>query len=176
MNYDQYGQSWTTCNELFEMLYQNPKLELDRFLLKAEQESWNVTQYNDAVAGLYVDFPKLKTAKTFDIPVDEFDQQQQNNWYLPEEYKTIDIASLVLNQCNGEAELQRCGEELILYQERDAFMLLRYMKYLVDTMRKNGIIWGVGRGSSVSSFVLYKLGVHRINSLYYDLDHREFLK
>ena len=50
------------------------------------------------------------------------------------------------------------------------------MKYLVDTLRKNKIVWGVGRGSSVASYVLYLLGVHRINSIYYELDIAEFLK
>jgi DNA polymerase III alpha subunit len=43
-------------------------------------------------------------------------------------------------------------------------------------MRTNHIIWGVGRGSSVASHVLYKLGVHRINSLHYNLDIQEFLR
>jgi DNA polymerase III alpha subunit len=78
--------------------------------------------------------------------------------------------------CGNEAELQRCGAELLLYQEREMFDLLRYLKYLVDTMKENNIVWGVGRGSSVASHVLYKLGVHRINSLYYNLDITEFLR
>lgn len=63
-----------------------------------------------------------------------------------------------------------------MYQDRDAFDLLRYLKYLVDTMRANNVVWGVGRGSSVASFVLYLIGVHKINSLSYDLDPTEFLK
>ena len=54
--------------------------------------------------------------------------------------------------------------------------LLYYLKYLIDTMRKNNIIWGVGRGSSVSSYVLYLLGVHKVNSLKYHLDIKEFIK
>jgi DNA polymerase III alpha subunit len=54
--------------------------------------------------------------------------------------------------------------------------LLRYLKYFVDTMRANNVLWGLGRGSSVSSYVLYLLGVHKINSMFYDLDIREFLK
>jgi DNA polymerase-3 subunit alpha len=95
---------------------------------------------------------------------------------MPDEYRSLDIAEWILDQCSTDAELQRCGEELLLYQERDAFDLLRYMKYLVDTMRAQKVLWGVGRGSSVASFVLYKIGVHRINSMYYDLDPREFLK
>jgi DNA polymerase III alpha subunit len=43
-------------------------------------------------------------------------------------------------------------------------------------MTENQLIWGVGRGSSVASFVLYKLKVHRINSMYYELDPAEFLR
>ena len=95
---------------------------------------------------------------------------------MPTEYKELDIAKFVLDQCTNEAELQRAGEELLKFQERNMFVLLQYLKYLVDTMRSNNIVWGVGRGSSVASFVLFLLEVHRINSLYYDLSIDEFLK
>ena len=95
---------------------------------------------------------------------------------MPTSYQELDIAKYVLDLCNTEEELQRVGEELLLFQERDLFDLLRYMKYLVDIMRNNNIVWGVGRGSSVSSFVLYLIGIHKINSLYYDLSIDEFLK
>lgn len=108
--------------------------------------------------------------------VPEFHQQQQQNWHMPKEYKTLDIAEHVLGLCETQEQLQRCGQELLLYQERDLFDLLRYLKYLVDVMNENKIIWGVGRGSSVSSYVLYKLGVHRIDSMYYNLDISEFLR
>jgi len=107
---------------------------------------------------------------------EEWDHRCQANWYMPDEYKQLDIAEHVLSLCNTDAELQRCGQELMLFQERDLFNLLRYLKYLVDVMRKNRLIWGVGRGSSVASYVLYKLGVHRIDSLYYELDPAEFLR
>jgi DNA polymerase III alpha subunit len=56
------------------------------------------------------------------------------------------------------------------------FDLLRYLKYLVDTLKSNNMIWGVGRGSSVASYVLYLLGVHKIDSMFYDLDITEFLR
>ena len=91
-------------------------------------------------------------------------------------YKQLDIAEYVLALCQTDIELQRCGQELLLFQERGLFDLLRYLKYLVDTMKQNNLIWGVGRGSSVASYVLYKLGVHRIDSLHYDLDPGEFLR
>lgn len=111
-----------------------------------------------------------------DISTEEFDHQNQSRWFMPEEYLKLDIAEHILNLCKTDAELQRCGQELMLFQERNLFNLLRYLKYLVDLMTQHKLIWGVGRGSSVSSYVLYKLGVHRIDSLFYELDPAEFLR
>jgi DNA polymerase III alpha subunit len=108
--------------------------------------------------------------------VEDYDEEQQRIWHMPQFYKELDIAKYVLDKCSNEAELQRVGQELLLYHERDLFDLLRYLVYLVDTMRQHRIIWGVGRGSSIASYVLYILGVHRINSLVYDLDIGEFFK
>jgi DNA polymerase III alpha subunit len=82
----------------------------------------------------------------------------------------------VLSLCKTEQQLQRVGKELLMYQERNMFDLLRYLKFLVDTLKSKNIIWGVGRGSSVASYVLYLLEVHRIDSMHYDLDPGEFLR
>jgi hypothetical protein len=108
--------------------------------------------------------------------LEDFDRRLQQSWHMPQEYKDMDIAQHILELCKTDAELQRCGQELLLYQERDLFNLLRFLKYLVDTMKENQVIWGVGRGSSVASYVLYKLEVHRIDSMFYDLDPHEFLR
>ena len=110
------------------------------------------------------------------LSVDEYDMMNQRNWLMPDEYKQMDIAKHVIDLCKTQPEIQRAGEELLMFQERNLFNLLKYLKYLVDTMRANNIIWGVGRGSSVASYVLYLLGVHRIDSMYYDLDPGEFLR
>ena len=110
------------------------------------------------------------------ISVDEYDLMNQHNWLMPEEYKQIDIAQHVIDCCKTDAEIQRAGEELLMFQQRNLFNLLKYLRYLVDTMKTNNIIWGVGRGSSVASYVLYLLGVHRVDSMYYDLDPKEFLR
>jgi hypothetical protein len=108
--------------------------------------------------------------------IEEFDCRLQRTWHMPENYKKLDIAQHILDLCTTDAELQRCGHELLLYQERNLFDLLRFLKYLVDTMTEYQVIWGVGRGSSVASYVLYKLDVHRIDSMFYELDVEEFLR
>lgn len=120
--------------------------------------------------------PKIKQYVPETVSIEQWDQKNQQNWYMPEKYRNLDIAEWVLNQCETDEERQRVGQELLLYLERDLFLLLQYLKYLVDTMREHGIVWGVGRGSSVSSYVLYLIGVHKINSIYYDLDINEFLR
>ena len=121
----------------------------------------------------FVDYNEVAKDK---LSVEEWDHRNQSEWFMPEEYKQLDIAKLVLDLCKTDAELQRVGEELLLYQERNLFNLLRYLKYLVDVMRENRLIWGVGRGSSVSSYVLYLLGIHRVNSMFYELEPTEFLR
>jgi hypothetical protein len=110
------------------------------------------------------------------VSVPDWDSVRQQRWHMPELYADMDIAAHVLGLCTTDAELQRAGHELMLYQERGLFDLLKYLKYLVDVMTENHVIWGVGRGSSVASYVLYLLGVHRIDSMFYDLDVGEFLR
>lgn len=120
--------------------------------------------------------PDFSSQRFHNCSVPEFHKQCQSSWHMPEEYQVLDIAAHVLALCKNETELQRCGAELLLFQEHNLFELLKYLKYLVDVMTKNHVIWGVGRGSSVASYVLYKLGVHRVDSIYYNLDIQEFLR
>jgi DNA polymerase III alpha subunit len=170
MKYDQYGQTYTTSNELCDLLYKNPALDISLFQVEDSLE------YNRSVAELHAELDLLDSYHNISQTVEEFDSILQRNWRMPKEYKDLDIAAYVLGLCKEEHELQRVGEELILYQERDLFDLLRYLKYLIDTLRKNNIVWGVGRGSSVASYVLFLIGVHKIDSLYYNLNIDEFLK
>jgi len=171
MKTDQFGQLVYSEEDLCNLIMQGK----------------NITQFKNLLVDTTVD---IETAISMleDIPtfvrynemagasVEEFDHRCQNTWYMPDKYKQLDIAEYVLNLCNSDAELQRCGHELMLFQERNLFSLLQYLVYLVDVMREHRVIWGVGRGSSVASYVLYKLGVHRIDSLFYDLDPEEFLR
>jgi len=165
---DKYGQQVFTEQDLFDLYMSDSDTKLKNALLSDSIKFDPNLEIKN--------IPELLNYTVSNLSVSEFDIQCQNNWFIPDEYKDFDIAKYVLDQCNNEEELQRAGTELLMYQERDMMILLCYLKYLVDTMRKNNIVWGVGRGSSVASFVLYLIGVHRINSLYYDLSIDEFLK
>ena len=172
MKYDKFGQAYTTGDELCDILYRQPDIDISKFSL----EDWD--QYNSAVRSTHANFALVDEYHPLPSDYDDsiFHTTQQSSWSMPKEYKNLDIAQWLLDKCNTQEELQRVGEELILYQERNLFDLLRQLNYVVDIWRENNILWGVGRGSSVASYVLYLIGVHRINSMYYDLDVHEFLR
>lgn len=165
---DKHGQIILNEDDLVDFFYKNNEGNIKRALISSPIE------FNPNLG--IIQCPKFTVYNPNDLTTSQLDTINQSVWLMPETYKTFDIAKWVLEQCNGEAELQRTGEELLLYQEYELFDFLKYMKYLVDTMRKHNIVWGVGRGSSVASFVLYLIGVHKINSLYYQLDIKEFLR
>lgn len=167
MHIDSFGQMIFDENDIFDLYLKNPNIKF-KSILANDQITFDQQLSLDTI-------PNIVYPKTYKN-IKDFDTYNQGIWFMPEEYLQMDIAKYILDQCKSGAELQRAGTELLLYQEKNMFNLLRYLKYLVDTMRKNNVVWGVGRGSSVSSFVLYLIGIHRINSLYYDLPIEEFLK
>jgi hypothetical protein len=170
MKQNKFGEFIFSENDVVNLVMQGCDMSIfDGMIVDDSVDLEHMPDFLDPVPG-------FRKQRVHLCSVPEWHAQQQANWHMPEEYKQLDIAAHVLSLCVSEAELQRCGEELLLYQERNLFDLLRYLKYLVDVMTNNSIIWGVGRGSSVASYVLYKLGIHRIDSLYYNLDCREFLR
>ena len=172
MKTDHLGQMIFSEDDCVNMLMRGQSIHVNGMLADATVDL-------EAAAEILENVPTfVKYNKTFiqAITVEDFDQSNQSQWLMPDEYKNLDIAEYVLSLCDSEAALQRVGEELLLYQARDLFDLLRYLKFLVDVMKSNNLIWGVGRGSSVSSYVLYLLKVHRIDSLHYNLDIAEFLR
>lgn len=169
---NKYGEQIYNESDIVDLLMSGRKpVELHRMFVDNTVNIENIAKLVD-------EFPTWIPHTFTDEPtsVVDWDTAQQTQWNMPEEYKSLDIAEYVLGLCSTEAELQRVGEELLLYQERGLFDLLRYLKYLVDVMTKNKLIWGVGRGSSVASYILYKLRVHRIDSMFYKLDIAEFLR
>lgn len=168
MHTDIYGQQVYTENDLCGLMMQDPDRSIQNVLVN------EMIHFNDRLA--ISNIPKLVEYQDITIPVSQFDKEAQTNWFMPKEYYELDIAKWVLDQCKTEESLQRAGQELLEYNSRGMLVLLQYLKYLVDTMRKHSIIWGVGRGSSVASYVLFLIGVHRIDSLFYDLPIDEFLK
>jgi DNA polymerase III alpha subunit len=172
MRTDHLGQLIYNEDDCVNMLMRGQSMQVNGMLVDATVDLETAALTLEHVP-IFIKYNELALQA---VTVEEFDHRNQSNWLMPDQYKNLDIAEHVLNLCESEAALQRVGEELLLYQARDLFDLLRYLKFLVDIMKQNNLIWGVGRGSSVASYVLYLLGIHRIDSLHYNLDIAEFLR
>jgi DNA polymerase III alpha subunit len=133
-------------------------------ILEHCQTSDDLTQYVNRLQQEHLNYP---------IPIQQIDP---TNWFIPYEYKTMDILDWLYQRCPTPEVRERVVEELRLFAKHDMIPVLKTMKYVVDTLRANNVVWGVGRGSSVSSYVLFIIGVHKIDSVKYKLPINEFFK
>lgn len=102
-------------------------------------------------------------------------------WYYPPEYDEINLldyfAEKLIQRFNDVdiKYINRVNEELVLFETHNFTKLLRFMIYLVDVMNENNIVYGIGRGSSVASLLLFLIGLHMVDPIKYNIDIQEFL-
>jgi DNA polymerase III alpha subunit len=128
------------------------------------QTSADIQQYLDRITFEHLNYPTPPT------------NVDPTHWFIPEEYRTMDILDWLYQQCPTPEIRERVVEELRLFAKHDMIPMLKTMKYVVDTLRTNNVVWGVGRGSSVASYVLHIIGVHKIDSIKYNIPIEEFFK
>ena len=173
MRTDSLGIPIFDYQDAIDLIYQNRLDVLQDLQFEPHKE---IDIFNKSAALTGVAEP-LRVYTPMLVDVKEFDQLLQSEWFMPDSAKNFDIESHILNIAPKDAQIQsRVQEELAAFKQHNYLDLLKFLHYLVQNMRENHILWGVGRGSSVASYVLYLLGVHRIDSIQYGLDWREFLR
>jgi len=170
---DDLGIPRFTNRDLIDMIY-NGNIQKCHIVLC--DEDVDVDTFNSAADELGL--PVLSKYIPLTVDKDKFDEVCRSEYYMPERYKEIDLSSYLWDKLpkKNSGEYTRMLEELTEFEKRGMSDLLRYMIYLVDFMRENNIVWGVGRGSSVASYILYLIGIHSVDSMKYNLDWREFLR
>lgn len=166
MRLDSYDRLIFDDVDIFDLIYNN---DLDLIKDCIAENTDAIQKFN-----VYSDV-KINTAITTFDSKESFDKNNQKKWFMPDEYKNMDIKGYLVHVCPKE-NYQRLIDEYNEFQARNMIDLLRWMKYFVDICRKHKIVWGVGRGSSVSSYILFLIGVHKIDSVKYKLDYKEFLR
>jgi DNA polymerase III alpha subunit len=169
MYLDKYSNPVFNEQDLFDAIYNGYQFNVSETM---------IVDRTDAVKQLetQIGFKFLDPYETH-FETGDYDHACQSIWNMPEEYKTLDIEMWVREQTPPwDPESTRVEEELAEFKSRNMLDLLRWLKYFVDTSRSNNVLWGVGRGSSVASYVLYIIGVHKINPIKHNLDWREFLR
>jgi DNA polymerase III alpha subunit len=172
MEINNYGAVLITSEELFENLYTGKVDSFENIYLDLS----TVSQFNTARNINKDQFANLKEWQDPEEGIEFFDEANQCTWFMPKEYQDFPIVDWLYDQCKTAEERERVDAELLLFIQHGMFDMLFYLKYLVDIMRENNIVWGVGRGSSVASYVLFLIGVHKIDSIKYKLDINEFLR
>jgi DNA polymerase III alpha subunit len=152
---------WTKNNTEQELIEGVLKYGPD--ILEHCETSDELTQYLNRINQERLDYP---------IPPKTVDA---THWFIPNDYYP-NLVEFLYAQCNTDVQRDRISVELELFIKNDMYDVLHVMKYIVDTLRSNNIVWGVGRGSSVASYVLYLIGVHKVDSIKYSLPIEEFFK
>lgn len=171
MKIDKFGRIAISQQEAFESLYLGQIDDLSKIEIYDDDGRYSHAKQINADS-----ISEIQTFKNLDnLDIKDFDIQNRSNWFMPEEYKNLDIKGFLVHICPKQ-NYERLIMEYNLYSKHNMIDVLKYLKYLVDTMEKHNVVWGVGRGSSVASYILFLLGVHSIDSIKYKLDITEFFK
>ena len=155
--------------DVIELLYTDPEFDISKLYLN------DIDKYSQSLKELGIDLPVINTSpKRPNTGI--FDKENCDNWHMPEKYYQINVLQWLLDRCQNDEEKLRVQMEYDLFEKKQFIRVLQFLIYFVDTLRANNMVWGVGRGSSVASFCLFLIGVHKINPMLYNLDITEFLR
>ena len=166
MRLDKYSNPIYNSQDIINMIYQGKSPYLHDITVDIDNEFLKL----ENTANIKLKNPPLET-----LSIGEFDKICQQEWFNPQDY-CPNLIEMLYGMCNTTDQRDRVSEELEAFIKHGMMDLLFYLKYLVDMLEENNIVYGVGRGSSVASYVLYLIKVHRVDSLKYNLDWREFLR
>lgn len=145
-------------------------VSVDRLFV--EQTTPEIQQYNNLVSS-----NQKLTKKQSVAPLNY-------NWNIPAEYLDFDVMNHLVNKLEEEYDIEssefedrfkRICEELVIFKRNNINHILNVIIYIINTLEENNVVWGVGRGSSVSSYVLYLIGVHDVDSVKYKLSITDFM-
>ena len=173
MNIDEYGDISFTCNEVIQSLYS------DSNIVEHVTDEQEISKYNQFASHFGFDIIQHKSKPKIDPILHHASLSKQ--WCMPDQYKQIDVEQFLakkLAQFNLTADsyVNILLNEIIEFKKRSMFDLIRFLIYMMDVCKQKNIVTGIGRGSSVSSLVLYLIGVHHIDPIKYNLDYKEFLR
>ena len=163
------GDCIFTEQDAIDLLYTNPDFDISKLFFELTE------QYKNSIKDTGLDLQQLQTVPKRSTPA-KVDETNIANWYMPQKYYDLNVLEWLLNKCQNDTEKKRIQQEYLLFEKKKFIKVLQFLIYFIDTLRANNIVWGVGRGSSVASFCLFLIGVHKINPLQYDLNITEFLR
>ena len=164
---NEHGDVIFSEEDVIDLLYADPKFDISKLYFN------DIEKYSNSLKELGIDLPIINTAPKRAKP-ELFDKENCEQWHMPDKYYQINVLQWLLDKCQNDEEKIRVQMEYDLFEKKNFVRVLQFLIYFVDTLRENNVVWGVGRGSSVASFCLFLIGVHKINPMLYNLDITEF--
>lgn len=162
------GDSTVTPDRVIDYVY---KLQGHLDKLKVSEVTPEIAAYN-SVADRPLTVKSLVTESLFPPP-----------WSLPENYKYLDLDEYLIGLSDRierddlyEERVKRLSHEIWLFNKFQLSDVLRTLIYVVDTLKARNAIWGVGRGSSCSSYLLYLMELHDVDPVRFEIAIEDFLR
>lgn len=157
------GSSSFSANKLADFILNGD--DITEFFVSSEDKSVkNYNSYNH-------DNPLLVK---YDI------SELDTSWKFPKQYSDLDLDTFFLSFISklnlNDKESNRIHKELQLVRDLNMENLFRSIIFILDVFKNNNIVWGVGRGSSCASYLLYLIDLHMVNPVKYDIPENEFFK
>lgn len=111
-----------------------------------------------------------------DIETD-IDPVPQNYKHTQEElFELIERLESSIRYNDEEVYLDRLEKELTFFDKTDNVKFLLKVSDLIEKFKRDGVVWGVGRGSGSASYTLFLLEVHDIDPVQYKIPFYELSK
>ena len=166
---NEHGDVIFSEEDAIDLLYTDPDFDITKLYFN------DIDKYSKSLKELGIELPAINTVpKRSELGI--FDSENCEQWHMPDKYYQINVLEWLLEKCQTDEEKMRVQIEYSLFEKKKFIRVLQFLIYFVDKLRANNIVWGVGRGSSVASFCLFLIGVHKINPMLYNLDITEFLR
>lgn len=109
-----------------------------------------------------------------------------HRWLLPESHLSMDLRATIVARAVDRlinlnypedvhlAACERIEAELDEIEQRGMVEFFKTIIYVLDTFKRDGVVWGVGRGSSCACYILFILGLHSVDCVLYNVPMQEF--
>ena len=112
---DDLGVPRFTNQDIVKLIYEGNGDKLSKILVEPNRDT---ELYNEYIEKIGVDLTPLKTYQALPYEQKQFDDVLQSEWFMPDEYKNLDIYRYLEEKCATPEEVKRVDEEYTEYEKR----------------------------------------------------------
>jgi len=137
------------------------------------------------------DIKQYNISSGFENPIEIWEDSGQDtmtgpsedtfSWTIPKKFLNLDVGELCITaledkRLTDDIYIERLSWELKKMDEKNMHQFVRCLLYVTHQFKEKGVLWGVGRGSSCASLIMYLLGINKVDPVKYGIPAEEFFK